>query len=155
MGSLKAAPAPPAAPPQQKDVTNAMNSLKRVLSPAMVQSVNAVYSFSITDAHPSEWYVDLKSGDGQLGSGKVQFTFTFTFTFFVFLFFKLNFNYKIGAFNGKVDCTLTMTTDVFNQVVSGSLKPSAAFMTGKLKIKGNMGLAMKLEKLMGSLKSKL
>jgi putative sterol carrier protein len=48
-----------------------------------------------------------------------------------------------------------MTTDIFNQVVSGSLKPSAAFMTGKLKIKGNMGLAMKLEKLMGSLKSKL
>jgi putative sterol carrier protein len=39
---------------------------------------------------------------------------------------------------------MTMTSDAFNKMISGSLKPSTAFMTGKLKIKGNMGLAMKL-----------
>jgi len=37
----------------------------------------------------------------------------------------------------------------------GKLKPVAAFMTGKLDIKGNLQKAMKLEKLMNSLKSKL
>lgn len=37
----------------------------------------------------------------------------------------------------------------------GKLKATAAFMTGKLKIKGDMGKAMKLEKLMGSMQSKL
>jgi len=70
MGSLKVAAPPKPNAPQQKDVTNAMNSLKKVLSPAMVQSVNAVYSFVITDASPTEWYVDLKTGEGQIGSGK-------------------------------------------------------------------------------------
>lgn len=118
-------------PPQQQvnDVTNAMNTLKNVLSAEMVSSTNAVYGFSITDACPSEWYVDLKTApNGSLGS---------------------------GPYNGKIDCTLTMNTEIFNKVMSGNLKPSAAFMTGKLKIKGNMGLAMKLEKLMGSFKSKL
>jgi putative sterol carrier protein len=29
-------------------------------------------------------------------------------------------------------------------MINGELKPSAAFMTGKLKIKGNMSLGMKL-----------
>lgn len=35
------------------------------------------------------------------------------------------------------------------------MKATAAFMTGKLKIRGDMGKAMKLEKLMGALQSKL
>lgn len=39
--------------------------------------------------------------------------------------------------------------------VAGKLKPAAAFMTGKMKLSGDMGKAMKLDKLMGKLKSKL
>lgn len=39
--------------------------------------------------------------------------------------------------------------------ILGKLKATAAFMTGKLKIKGDMGKAMKLEKLMGKTQSKL
>ena len=37
----------------------------------------------------------------------------------------------------------------------GKLSPTMAFMSGKLKITGNMGAAMKLEKLMGQVKVKL
>ena len=40
-------------------------------------------------------------------------------------------------------------------IFSGKLKPASAFLTGKLKISGNLNKAMKLEKLMGVLKSKL
>lgn len=40
--------------------------------------------------------------------------------------------------------------------VSGKLKPTMAFMSGKLRIKGDMTLAIKLEKLMGRMnKAKL
>jgi len=39
--------------------------------------------------------------------------------------------------------------------LTGKLKPASAFMTGKLNISGSMQKAMKLEKLMTSLKSKL
>ena len=37
----------------------------------------------------------------------------------------------------------------------GGLKPTTAFMMGKLKIKGDMAKAMKLEKLLNALKSRL
>jgi hypothetical protein len=37
---------------------------------------------------------------------------------------------------------------------SGQLKPTTAFMTGKLKIEGNMGKAMSLEKLMGKMQKR-
>lgn len=40
-------------------------------------------------------------------------------------------------------------------LLQGKLKPTAAFMGGKLKIDGNLGKAMKLEKLMGQMKGKL
>lgn len=50
---------------------------------------------------------------------------------------------------------MTMQSDVFNKMITGAIKPTTAFMSGKLKIKGDMGLAMKLEKLMSQVKSKL
>lgn len=40
-------------------------------------------------------------------------------------------------------------------LVLGKLKPTLAFMSGKLKIKGNMALAIKLEKLMSQMQAKL
>lgn len=110
------------------DVTASMDSLKKLVSADLVKQINGVYAFQISDASPADWYLDLKNGNGKLDS---------------------------GAFDGKVNCTLTMKSDSFNKMISGSLKPTTAFMTGKLKIKGDMGLAMKLEKLMGGLKSKL
>lgn len=119
----------PAASPaaaSSNDVTSAMGSLKNLINADLVKSVNGVYSFNISDASPADWYLDLKNGNGALGS---------------------------GAYDGKVDCSLSMNTDVFNKLTSGSMKATSAFMSGKLKIKGNMGLAMKLEKLMGSVKS--
>ena len=36
----------------------------------------------------------------------------------------------------------------------GKLKPTTAFMTGKLKMQGDMGKAMKLEKLMGKMQTR-
>lgn len=44
---------------------------------------------------------------------------------------------------------------LFRILILGKMKPSAAFMAGKLKISGNLQKAMKLEKLMTSLKAKL
>lgn len=45
---------------------------------------------------------------------------------------------------------LTMKADDFKDLVAGSLNPTAAFMSGKLKIKGNMGLALKLQTVLNS-----
>ena len=45
------------------------------------------------------------------------------------------------------DCTISTSAEVFEKVVKGEQNPTAAYMTGKLKIKGDMGAAMKLQKL--------
>ena len=42
------------------------------------------------------------------------------------------------------DVTLTADADTFRRIIDGDLNPTSAFMTGKLKIDGDMGAAMKL-----------
>ena len=44
------------------------------------------------------------------------------------------------------DCTITMTLENFLKLVAGDLDPTTAYMFGKLKIAGSMGVAMKLSK---------
>ena len=56
---------------------------------------------------------------------------------------------------GDASCTMTLDSDDFVKLFMGQLNPTQAFMGGKLKIKGDMMMAMKLEKLMGQMKSKL
>ncbi len=51
-----------------------------------------------------------------------------------------------GARAGDDDADVTMTADadVFQSILEGETNPTAAFMTGKLTIDGDMGMAMKL-----------
>jgi len=48
---------------------------------------------------------------------------------------------------GDADVTISATEETFEKVAAGELNPTSAYMTGKLKIKGDMGAAMKLQKL--------
>ena len=45
------------------------------------------------------------------------------------------------------DCTIAASSEVFERIVRGEQNPTTAYMSGKLKIKGDMGAAMKLQKL--------
>ena len=42
------------------------------------------------------------------------------------------------------DCTITMSKDDFEAMATGELNPTAAFMQGKMKIDGDMSVAMQL-----------
>lgn len=48
---------------------------------------------------------------------------------------------------GDADCTISAGEESFAKIVAGEQNPTTAYMTGKLKIKGDMGAAMKLQKL--------
>src|SRR6266542_4158507 len=48
---------------------------------------------------------------------------------------------------GDADCTISTTEENFQKILSGEQNATSAYMTGKLKIKGDMGAAMKLQKL--------
>jgi len=51
-----------------------------------------------------------------------------------------------GAMAGDddADVTLTADADTFRDILDGSLNPTSAFMTGRLKVDGDMGAAMRL-----------
>jgi putative sterol carrier protein len=48
---------------------------------------------------------------------------------------------------GDADTTFSTSEENFEKIVAGEQNPTTAYMTGKLKIKGDMGAAMKLQKL--------
>jgi putative sterol carrier protein len=48
---------------------------------------------------------------------------------------------------GDADCTISASEENFMKIVNGEQNATTAYMTGKLKIKGDMGAAMKLQKL--------
>jgi len=50
----------------------------------------------------------------------------------------------VRAGDEDAECTLTADADTFQAMMDGSLNPTAAFMTGKLSVDGDMGIAMKL-----------
>jgi putative sterol carrier protein len=53
------------------------------------------------------------------------------------------------ASDDEADVTLTADADTFQSIMEGDLNPTAAFMSGKLSVDGDMGMAMKLGSILG------
>ncbi|XP_004711003.1 hydroxysteroid dehydrogenase-like protein 2 [Echinops telfairi] len=102
--------------------------VKESLSDDVVNATQAVYQFELSGDDGGTWFLDLKSKGGSVGFGEPA---------------------------ERADVVMSMSTEDFVKMFSGKLKPTMAFMSGKLKIKGNMGLAIKLEKLMNQMDAKL
>lgn len=50
----------------------------------------------------------------------------------------------VRAADEPADVTLTADADTFRAILEGELNPTSAFMTGKLSVDGDMGMAMRL-----------
>lgn len=55
----------------------------------------------------------------------------------------------ISTDDKEADCLIISSMDTFKALQSGDLNPMMAVMSGKVKIKGDMGVAMKLQSLLG------
>ncbi len=74
----------------------------------------------------SSWTVDLKNGAGSVTNKAAD----------------------------KADIIITVSDDDFVALAAGKLNAQQAFMQGKIKVKGNMGLAMKLQTVMEAARPK-
>jgi sterol carrier protein 2 len=85
-----------------------------------VKKINGVFCFKVKSGNnEGVWVVDVKNGNGSV---------------------------KYDP-QGKGDATISMEDDNLMLLMTGQLNPQQAFFQGKLKISGNMGLAMKLSQL--------
>ena len=86
--------------------------------PEKTQGINSSYLFDIEGA--GKWKVDVKDDSG------------------------------VTVTEGDADdaaVTLSASEETFQKIVAGEQNATSAYMTGKLKIRGDMGAAMKLQKL--------
>jgi len=85
--------------------------------PSKAQGVNAAYAFDLSGDDGGQYHVVLKDGTGEAGAGAPE----------------------------NPNITISMKSEDFVDLATGKLDGTMAFMSGKLKIKGDMGLAMKLQ----------
>lgn len=81
-----------------------------------VSHIDAIYEFQITGNGGGTWALDLKSTPATINEQSAE----------------------------NPDCTIIMNDEDFLKMINGELKPQMAFLSGKLKVTGNMGLALKL-----------
>ncbi|XP_047582105.1 sterol carrier protein 2 isoform X2 [Lutra lutra] len=87
-----------------------------------VKKIGGIFAFKVKDGPEGKeatWVVDVKNGKGSV----------------------------LPNSDKKADCTITMADSDLLALMTGKMNPQSAFFQGKLKITGNMGLAMKLQNL--------
>jgi putative sterol carrier protein len=93
------------------------SELQGKVDPAKISGMNATYQFVITGDGGGEWYVKIADGAAEVAKGMAE----------------------------NPSITLTASDEDWLKIVSGQLSGQTAFLTGKLKIKGDVSLAMKLQ----------
>ena len=55
---------------------------------------------------------------------------------------------KVSTADGDADCTIKLSKDDLESLIAGELNPTMAFMQGKLKVEGDMSVAMQLSQVL-------
>lgn len=103
------------------DIFNKIDSVLTA-DPSATDALNAIFQFDITGDNGGTWVIDASSG-------KVD-------------------NFVSEGPSDAAQCTITIKDSDWVGLTSGTLNPMNAFMMGKIKIAGDMGLAMKLQPLL-------
>nr|WP_156315240.1 SCP2 sterol-binding domain-containing protein [Mesorhizobium japonicum] len=55
----------------------------------------------------------------------------------------------VSTTDAPTDCTIKLSLEDLDSLIAGDLNPTMAFMTGKIKVEGDMTVAMALSQLIG------
>ena len=97
-----------------------VEALPQYLIPEKAGSTKATIQFELTGASAGKWWVKIHDGVAESGKGDPP---------------------------DAANLTLLADSDDWVKIMTGQLDGTAAFMQGKLKIKGDMGLAIKMQTL--------
>lgn len=112
---------------EEKTVQGVFDNMGAMLNEDLIQKVQAVYQFNVNGSDQGTWHVDLKNSPGSSGRGEPK---------------------------AATDVTFSLTDADFHKMFEGELNPTKAFMSGKLKIGGNLSKAMALEKVMKNMSAR-
>ena len=56
---------------------------------------------------------------------------------------------EVALGDGEADVTIRASLDTFREIFDGQLSATAAFMTGRMQVEGDMGAAMQLGQVLG------
>jgi putative sterol carrier protein len=105
----------------------ARNKLERAAqkiadNPDQAREVGAVYRLSLDGEGGGQWIIDLKNEPG------------------------------VREGSAEADCALSMAASDYVDLVEGRVTAQQLFFTGKLRVEGDMGLAVKMQKLQSLLR---
>merc|ERR1719433_241943 len=120
-----------APPAMYENVPQVFERIKTVANADMVEKVKACYVFQV-DGDGLKYYIDLKEGEGQMGEGDVP--------------------NKPADF--KPEVKITMSQENMLKMFNRELAPATAFMTGKLKLSGDLSKALALESVLKAAREK-
>ena len=103
---------------QFANVQEIFANLCNAFQPAKAQGDKALIQFDLSGDNGGKYWIKIADGACETGSGEAS---------------------------GTADMTLVTTADDWLKVTNGELNAMTAFMQGKIKVQGNMGLALKLQ----------
>ena len=103
-------------------VTERLSSLKEKMNanPMFIAEMNATYQFDLSGEETSTYQIVFANGEVDVIRGEQH----------------------------SPKCTMALSDKNFLKLIDNTLNPAMAYMTGKLKIKGELGLALKLQSIL-------
>lgn len=89
-------------------------------NPELLNGLKGTFLFEITDHENTFWTIKFKGDSVELVEGRVE----------------------------EANCTFKLSEKDLSKLIDGSLNPTTAFMMGKIKVNGDLTLALKLQSIL-------